>query len=137
MKLKALLWIQKHTVLSAYTLNSTCSKSIESRNHTSAEVGRSLLRSSSPIPLLKQGQPEEGAQDSVQSCFEYTPQPLWTTCSSVWPPKWLLTRQDTLKHCIQEPYIYIYPFWISICLASFTLWNLKWKHFKYFDLKNN
>lgn len=35
------------------------------------EVGRQLLRSSGPIALLKQGLPEQVAQDHLQSGFEY------------------------------------------------------------------
>ena len=35
------------------------------------QVGRQLLRSTSPIPLLKQGHLEPVAQDPVQSGFEY------------------------------------------------------------------
>ena len=36
-----------------------------------AEVGRDLWRSSGPTPLLKQGHPEQAAQDCVQMAFEY------------------------------------------------------------------
>ncbi|KAK4827068.1 hypothetical protein QYF61_013709 [Mycteria americana] len=40
-------------------------------SHRMVEVGRDLLRSSSPIPLLKQGQLDQTAQDHVQLGFEY------------------------------------------------------------------
>ena len=39
--------------------------------HRIVEVGRDLLGSSSPAPLLKQGQLEQVAQDHAQSSSEY------------------------------------------------------------------
>ena len=42
-----------------------------SKNRRMVEVGRDLLRSSSPTPLHKQGQPEHVAQDRVQLGCEY------------------------------------------------------------------
>lgn len=48
--LKTVLWLQKHRLV---------------------EVGRHLLRSSTPTPLLKQDQPQQVAQDCVQMAFVY------------------------------------------------------------------
>jgi len=35
------------------------------------EIGRDFWRSPSPTPLLKQGHPEQAAQECVQAGFEY------------------------------------------------------------------
>jgi len=43
----------------------------ESQNHRMFGVGRDLCGSSSPIPLPKQGHPEQAAQDRVQVGLEY------------------------------------------------------------------
>jgi len=40
-----------------------------SQNHRTAGVGRDLWGSSSPIPLPKQGHPEQAAQVRVQAGF--------------------------------------------------------------------
>jgi len=42
----------------------------ESQNHRIAGVGRDLCGSPSPTPLLKQGHPEQAAQDLVQVGLE-------------------------------------------------------------------
>jgi len=43
----------------------------DSQNHRMFEVGRDLCGSSGPTPLLKQGHPEQAAQDLVQAGLEY------------------------------------------------------------------
>ena len=43
----------------------------ESQNHRMSGVGRDLWGSPSPTPLLKQGHPEQAAQDRVQAGLEY------------------------------------------------------------------
>ena len=43
----------------------------ESQNHRIVGVGRDLCGSSSPIPLPKQGQLQQAAQDPVQAGLEY------------------------------------------------------------------
>jgi len=43
----------------------------ESQNHRVVGVGRDLWGSASPTRLLKQGHPEQVAQDLVQAGFEY------------------------------------------------------------------
>lgn len=39
-------------------------------NHRTIEVGRDLFRSSSPTPLLRQGQLKQITQDHIQSGYE-------------------------------------------------------------------
>lgn len=57
------------------------------------EAGRGLLRSCNPLRLLKLILLEQVAQDCVQLSFEWTPQRLWATGSSVWPlmPSWIIS----------------------------------------------
>jgi len=43
----------------------------ESQNQRMLGTGRDLCGSSSPTPLLKQGHPEQAAQDLVQAGLEY------------------------------------------------------------------
>ena len=56
------------------------------QNHRMVGVGRDLCGSSSPVPLPKQGHPEQAAEDLVQAGLEIspekeTPQPPWAACA--------------------------------------------------------
>lgn len=109
----------------AYALDSTCSKSTESQNLRRTEVGRDLLKSSGSISMLKQGWPEQVAQDCPVTLWAHSTTSLGNLfqCLTVQTDYWL---DETLKS-IAFRNLYIYPFWISICLTSFTFRNLKGK----------
>jgi len=54
-----------------HTIPTVARKITESQNHGIVRAGRDFCGSSCPTPLLKQGHPEQVAQDLVQVGFEY------------------------------------------------------------------
>ena len=71
-----LFWLPyQHISLVRYSaLSSTYTGEISAvpypQNHEMVKLGRDLWRSSGPVPLLKQGHPEQAAQDHVQVAFK-------------------------------------------------------------------
>ena len=60
-----------HTFSAQHIQVASSHRITESQNHRIVGVGRDLCGSSSPTLMLKQGHPEQGAQDLVQAGLEY------------------------------------------------------------------
>ena len=103
-----MLWVPDQLSLSAL-----CGGT-ESQNPSMAGVGRDLCGSSSPIPLLKQGHPEQAAQDLVQAvtqALSILQTELCLVCGT--QQKWMKTNTPPQPQMAASALLW--PLWSDMC----------------------